>query len=74
MKKHIMKDLKRLSRTIKNTNKRRQSAINQLQTQAVVISSEEYFERSREARSIVARGFLQNEDGQASHVNQENDK
>ncbi|CAG8641218.1 10639_t:CDS:2, partial [Ambispora gerdemannii] len=38
---------------------------NRLQTQAVVLSSEEYIERSQGARSIIARGFLPNEDNQA---------
>ncbi|CAG8564981.1 21166_t:CDS:10, partial [Racocetra persica] len=45
-------------------------AVKQLQTQAVIIFSEEYIERAQEARSIVSCGFLQNDDKQAPHDDQ----
>ncbi|CAG8738545.1 15637_t:CDS:2, partial [Dentiscutata erythropus] len=41
-----------------NIEKKREVAVKQLQAQAVVISSEEYVERSKGARSIIARDFL----------------
>ncbi|CAG8754318.1 26524_t:CDS:2, partial [Gigaspora margarita] len=65
MKKNFKKNSKRYSRTLANIDKRRQVAVKQLQTQAVIVSSEEYIERAQEARSIVTRGFLQNDDKQA---------
>ncbi|CAG8595455.1 13327_t:CDS:2, partial [Ambispora leptoticha] len=67
MKKNLRKSSKLLSRTITNIDKRRKIAVKQLQTQALVISSEEYVERSQGARSIIARGLLPNEDSQAPH-------
>ncbi|CAG8601667.1 3085_t:CDS:2 [Acaulospora morrowiae] len=61
MKKKLKKDSRFLSRTIENIEKKREVAVKQLQAQAVVISSEEYVERSQGARSIIARDFfLQN--------------
>ncbi|CAG8778968.1 14736_t:CDS:2, partial [Dentiscutata erythropus] len=67
MKKNKKKDSKRYSRTLANIDKKWQVAAKQLQTQAVIISSEEYIE---EVRSIVIHGFLQNDNKQASRDNQ----
>ncbi|CAG8476945.1 10676_t:CDS:2 [Scutellospora calospora] len=58
MEKKLKKDSRFLSRTIANIEKKREVAVKQLQAQAVVISSEEYVERSQGARSIIARDFL----------------
>ncbi|RIB19223.1 hypothetical protein C2G38_2036201 [Gigaspora rosea] len=57
-KKLLKKESRFLSRTIANIEKKREVAVKQLQTQAVVISSEEYVERSQGARSVIARDFL----------------
>ncbi|CAG8810903.1 27027_t:CDS:2, partial [Dentiscutata erythropus] len=53
-----------------NIDKKQQVAVKQLQTQAISIPSEEYIERAQGARSIVTRGFLQNDNKQASHDDQ----